>query len=175
VNEFGKSGSERSLLAQLNPRAIAIMLTLRRHSLHVFAIGERIGDPVDQSDRHTSTDAVVRDLIKIGLVMPLRAGYACGVCLSDEGVAWLAGHGLRAESAGPSEVTPGHVGDTDDLPDGDGALKLCRNSVHDGVECAEAHWRSLTDEQRCNLISLCCHSCGGCGKLDPSCRCWDDS
>ena len=97
ASEPDKAAGERRLLAPLNPRAVAIMLALRRHSLHVSEIGERIGDPVDQSDRHKSTDAMVRELIKIGLVMPLRAGYASGVCLSAKGVDWLAGHGLSVE------------------------------------------------------------------------------
>lgn len=33
-------------------------------------------------------------------------------------------------------------------------------------------WRMLTDEQRLELALECCR---GCGSLDTSCRCWDDS
>lgn len=35
-----------------------------------------------------------------------------------------------------------------------------------------AWWADLTDEHRVALIGQCCRSCG---KLDPSCRCGDDS
>ena len=34
-----------------------------------------------------------------------------------------------------------------------------------------AAWATLTDEQRLDLISRCCH---GCGSLDTSCQCWND-
>ena len=64
----------------------------------------------------------------------------------------------------PVCALPGHAGETDDL----GSRPECVPSD----ECVEAYWRALTDEQRCKLIALCCHSCGSCGKLE-SCRCWD--
>lgn len=32
-------------------------------------------------------------------------------------------------------------------------------------------WRSLTDEQRAELMGLCCTNCG---RLDAGCQCWND-
>lgn len=47
-----------------------------------------------------------------------------------------------------------------------------RMSIIDGTFQALTWWRMLTDEQRLELALACCR---GCGSLDTSCRCWDDS
>lgn len=78
----------------------------------------------------------------------------------------------------------GHPFDDQDPLSGRGAISGCRASspdetvelgIHADTACArarEATWRVLSDEQRLSLIGQCCTSCG---KLDPSCRCGDDS
>lgn len=40
-----------------------------------------------------------------------------------------------------------------------------------GAERVTATWLAVTDEQRLELMGMCCH---GCGSLDTSCQCWND-
>lgn len=78
----------------LNPRASAIMLTLRPTSLLVSQIAERIGDSGEE-DRHASTEAMIKELIKYGLVT--RRSSATQAYLTVDGIKWLENHGLKAE------------------------------------------------------------------------------
>jgi hypothetical protein len=89
--------------------------------------------------------------------------YAARDTPSDDWSEVIAYNQIHEPPLTPAATTPIH-GPPDPT---DGAHSAVRLVGH-----VEAYWRSLTDEQRCNLIALCCHSCGGC---DPSCLCWDDS